>query len=351
MEKRNQNDQKANEFSSSKQLDDIQNNVEDFPDLFEAPSIQNRSNLNPFEAFDDHHKMANSMFGDAFASSSIKLDVPNNDYKFDFGPSLFKEPREFLDDPFNFNLEYEAPENERSYQYQFEMDLEFQLSDTPSYFSWGNKVPEKAYKLVKSMQKDHFQQSIYQNEEPVNRHVEEIKHSVLENDAFHQLGHSFYDNRSSPKSEYSWNSEKLEQLIRCLTKSKGVNKQKIDNDIVARTVEFGQQKIADELNIPYRRYKSILNKVGIKTSAGRKVKNLKLETQLVEWSLKIKESNKLLTRKMIKDQASKIIKELILSGDTSLKKIRLSKGWLDKFVRRHPTLAKYITSQKGKKGQ
>ena len=53
------------------------------------------------------------------------------------------------------------------------------------------------------MRKDHFQPSFYQNEETVNRHVEEIKHSVLENDAFHQLGHSFYDNRSSPKSEYS----------------------------------------------------------------------------------------------------------------------------------------------------
>ena len=144
--------------------------------------------------------------------------------------------------------------------------------------------------------------------------------------------------------------EKLSELIKCLTKTRGVNKDNIDADIVAKTIEFGQQKVAQDLNIPYRRYKSILNKVGIKTNAGRKVQNFKLEAKLVEWALSVKSSSGLLTRKMIQDKGSEFIHQLTLEGDKSVEKVRLSKGWLDKFVKRHEDIKQYLTSQKGKKG-
>lgn len=158
-------------------------------------------------------------------------------------------------------------------------------------------------------------------------------------------------NTVSLSSEISCDSTMLQKLIEILRRSKGVNMDKVDNSIVSRTIEFGQEKVASELNIPYRRYKSMLNKVGIKTSAGRKVNNLQLETKLVEWALTIRENSQLLTRKMIKDKALNIIKEITSSRDVSLKETRLSKGWLDKFVKRHQSISEYITSQKGKKGQ
>lgn len=105
------------------------------------------------------------------------------------------------------------------------------------------------------------------------------------------------------------------------------------------------------LNIPYRRYKSILGKVGIKSSAGRKIKNTNFEIKLVEWANSIKFNSSILTRNMLKNKATSIANQLIESGDSSLRKVRLSKGWLDKFVKRHPEIKDYLTSQKGKKGQ
>jgi hypothetical protein len=78
---------------------------------------------------------------------------------------------------------------------------------------------------------------------------------------------------SSQDSLYT--SDQLDSLIQYLTKSKGVNLDEIDRDLVDNTIEFGQKEIAKRLNIPYRRYKSILNKVGIKTNAGRKNKKFK----------------------------------------------------------------------------
>lgn len=156
---------------------------------------------------------------------------------------------------------------------------------------------------------------------------------------------------SSSSSPISVDPAKLEKLLRCLNKTRGVDKSQIDESIVAKTIELGQQKVADSLNIPYRRYKSILNKVGIRTTAGRKVKNLQFETKLVEWAMEIKEMDQILTRKMVKDKAGEFIKEFIKQGEVSLRKIRLSKGWLDKFVKRHPEIKEYLTSQKGKKGQ
>lgn len=154
---------------------------------------------------------------------------------------------------------------------------------------------------------------------------------------------------SSASSPIHVDPEKLSKLFKCLSKTKGVDKDMITEDIVERTIEFGQQKIAEQLKIPYRRYKSILNKVGIKTIAGRKVQNLKLESHLVEWSLKIKACGQILTRKMIHNQAAVFQQDLVKQGDKSLEKVRLSKGWLDKFVKRHEDIRSYLTSQKGKK--
>lgn len=154
------------------------------------------------------------------------------------------------------------------------------------------------------------------------------------------------DKKSASSIQIEVDSEKLTKLLNCLEKSKGVDKTQIDENIVARTVEFGQEKIAQQLNIPYRRYKSILNKCQIKTTAGRKVNNLKLENDLVEWALKIKDAGVILTRKMIRDKATKLYHE----DSTSTKKVNLSKGWLDKFVKRHEDIKEYLTSQKGKKG-
>ena len=151
----------------------------------------------------------------------------------------------------------------------------------------------------------------------------------------------------SPKSI---DPEKLSNLLKCLSKTKGVNKDEISEDLVEKTIEFGQQKVAEQLCIPYRRYKSILNKVGIKTTAGRKVQNLKLETALANWAMEMKYTGTTLTRKMIQNKAAEIIKNLISQGDSSLEKVRLSKGWLDKFVKRHEEIKEYLTSQKGRKG-
>jgi len=77
---------------------------------------------------------------------------------------------------------------------------------------------------------------------------------------------------------------------------------------------------------------------------------LQLESELVEWALKIKDAGLVLTRKMIRDKASEFSNELSIDGESSSKKVSLSKGWLDKFVKRHEEIKDYLTSQKGKKG-
>uniref|UniRef100_A0A7S3J575 HTH CENPB-type domain-containing protein n=1 Tax=Euplotes harpa TaxID=151035 RepID=A0A7S3J575_9SPIT len=156
---------------------------------------------------------------------------------------------------------------------------------------------------------------------------------------------------SSQSVPSSADEDKLQKLIQYLQKTKGVNKNQIDENLLAKTAELGQQKVSELLNIPYRRYKSILGKAGVKSPAGRKIQNSKFETNLVNWAHLVKSSSKILTRKMLKDKAEQIIKELISQGDRSLKKVRLSKGWLDKFVKRHDEIKGYLTSQKGKKGQ
>jgi len=283
------------------------------------------------------------MFLDDFAFKNTHQEGQNFECKFEFGPQLIKDSRDFIEDPFNFALEFSSPEDVRSYQN--ELNFEFDLSASPKYYTCDLK--KDSLKKNEGDKYIHLDANKAQNSQQITK-FEEIK-QLPEKKVDVQL--ISYDKSSSYSSQASCDSIRLEKLIKYLSKSKGVNSNKIDGSIVARTIEFGQQKIADELNIPYRRYKSILNKVGIKTNAGRKVKNLQLESELVDWATKIKESNHLLTRKMIREKASRIIKELVEAGDASLKKIRLSKGWLDKFVRRHQVISDYITSQKGKKGQ
>lgn len=154
---------------------------------------------------------------------------------------------------------------------------------------------------------------------------------------------------SSSGTPRSVDPEKLSKLFKCLKKTKGIDHDMITEDLIERTMELGQQRIAEQLQIPYRRYKSILNKVGIKTIAGRKVQNQKLESVLVEWALQVKSTGKMLTRKMVQTQAAVFQKDLINQGEKSLEKVRLSKGWLDKFLKRHEEIKCYLTSQKGKK--
>ena len=336
------NSGKQEGFSQHKQTNQAKPQLEVFQDPFSTNAMQQRSAMPLFAPFFEQSKGAN-IFGEEFPSQNIQNEAQNEMYKFHFGTPLFKESRHALDDPFNFKLEYELPDEARSYENKCEFNLELDLTNSPSFYSFDYLNAEKS-KFDSNKAVSHFDGA---DEEEQIKPVEELKQVQITSNI---VTANHFDNRSSPKSQYSCDSAKLEQLIRCLTKSKGVDVNCIDNDIVARTIEFGQQKVADELNIPYRRYKSILNKVGIKTTAGRKVKNLKLETDLVAWAANVRESQQLLTRKMIKEEAARIIRNLIQLGDQSLKKIKMSKGWLDKFVKRHPAIAEYITSQKGKKG-
>ncbi|CAI2370079.1 unnamed protein product [Moneuplotes crassus] len=155
--------------------------------------------------------------------------------------------------------------------------------------------------------------------------------------------------QTSSSTPRSVDSIKLSTLLKFLAKTRGVDKSMISEDIVDRTIELGQQKVAEQLQIPYRRYKTILSKAGIKTIAGRKVQNLKLETKLVEWCLQAKSTQKVLSRKMIQRQAIALQKNFIKKGEKSLEKVKFSKGWLDKFVKRHEQIREYVTSQKRKK--
>jgi hypothetical protein len=152
------------------------------------------------------------------------------------------------------------------------------------------------------------------------------------------------DNKSSC-TQIEVSLGKISHLIKCLKKTKGVDKTQIDENLIARNIKSGQEKVAQQLWIPYRRYKSILNKWGVRTTAGRKVKNLNLELKLIKWAMEHKSSGKILTRKMIKDMAFEMSEEEGKSSATNL-----SKGWLDKFVKRHEEIKVYLTSQKGRKG-
>lgn len=318
-----------------------------YVDMFKASQYNQRAHFNIFEQCDESNKMSNCMFLDEFPSQNITNNELANDYKFEFGPCNLKDSKLNFEDPFNFNFEYESPEEVLSYQP--ELLNEFELSNvSPKQLSYDHVYYQKL--AERKNQEGQIELGEIDNEIQIPT-LEELKNLNEKAVDMSPFDSNLLDSRGeNPFSQISCDSAKLEELIKCLSKSKGVNKQQISNDIVARTIEFGQKKVADELNIPYRRYKSILNKVGIKTNAGRKIKNLQLETKLIDYAIEIKEAQLILTRSMIKDQASNIITELVDSGDVSLKKIRLSKGWLDKFIKRHEIISNYITSQKGKKG-
>lgn len=332
---------RANPFKSTKNQLMAGNNNHDHElafgwDLLFYP----KSGINYFESEEDRNKYDNQVINAGYGKFE---EVQKLDDKFNFGLHPFKEIDESFDFPYNFDQEINFPNQARSYEDELTLQLDFSIS--PRCLSADIQALKEENNPKEQAPKE---ANVCQNNSVRARKDEEIR-PVL----FHNFSSQKVEERkgSGSSSPISVDSAKLQKLLKCLNKTKGVDKSQIDEDIVARTIEFGQQKVAESLNIPYRRYKSILNKVGIKTSAGRKVNNLQFETQLVEWALSIKNSGKTLTRKMVKDKASMIIKELILSGESSLKKFNLSKGWLDKFVRRHEEIRDYLTSQKGKKGQ
>lgn len=299
-----------------------------------------KSGINYFESEEDRNKYDNQVINSGYSKFE---EVQKLDYKFNFGLHPFKEIDQSFDFLYNFNQEIIFPDQALSYEDELTIQLDFSMS--PRCLSADAKIQkeennprEKAFNDTKMCQNNFFHA----------RKDEEFRPNL-----FHKISSQKVEERkgSGSSTPLSVDSAKLQKLLKCLNKTKGIDKSQIDEDIVARTIEFGQQKVAESLNIPYRRYKSILNKVGIKTSAGRKVNNLQFETQLVEWAIHTKNSGKILTRKMLKDRASLIIKELILAGESSLRKFNLSKGWLDKFVKRHEEIKEYLTSQKGKKGQ
>ena len=128
---------------------------------------------------------------------------------------------------------------------------------------------------------------------------------------------------------------KITELWNILKDIKGVNTEMLDQEIINKTFALGQKLVAQQLNIPYRRFKLILNKVGIKTNAGRKVKWPILEWELIEWIKQIKFRDRHLLRNLIKRKAQEIKKKLMSQGNQSVKKFKFSKGWLDKFLKRY----------------
>lgn len=299
---------------------------------------------NCFPSTDEPNRLEPSMFHEEFSDRMIPNYAQKNDFKFEYNPFQFKDLEDNFEEPYNFNLEFCVPEMANSYPK--EELTSFDLT-SPNNFHSADYLFEKENNIDHQKVETHQEAlGVAKKPKPDFENIPDFKISaqniLLKKEEKKSM-------RSiSPKSV---DSTKLQRLMQCLSRSKGVNKSQIDEDIVARTVEFGQQKVAEALNIPYRRYKSILNKVGIKTSAGRKVNNFRLETELVDWAASIKASGKVLTRKMIKDKAAALIKALIKDGEISLRKVRLSKGWLDKFVKRHEEIKEYLTSQKGKKGK
>ena len=347
MNDNNQNKELKNNKIEYKPLDDTLQNTENYQNYFDSSVFGLRPSLGCFGPFDENPKITSSIFLNDFEFKNIHTDEVKDEIKFKFDPEPSKDARDLLENPFNFNFEYELPEVAKSYNDEFSFDFEL----TPSEQKFHSFDDKKIINLKDANKIGSNLKEIYSEKQKQVGQIEELKEPMFDTSLSNFMPSNVHGRALSPASDFSFDSNKLRELTEILKKSKGVNKDKINDEIISRTVEFGQQKVAEELNIPYRRYKSILNKIGIKTIAGRKVNNLQLETNLVGWSLEIKEANKLLTRKMISEKATNIIRELSSSGDVSLKKTRLSKGWLDKFVKRHPNIADYITSQKGKKGQ
>lgn len=263
------------------------------------------------------------------------------EYNFNFDLNPQKATQNNYELAFNLPLEWNFPELARSYENELTFDVDFSAS--PRCLSQDVGHNAKTAKGMKFADKIEKRTKIHPK-------IGEISGANESFDMFGNHQNKLEERKSSSScSPISYDEEKLQKLIQCLKKTKGANLKCIDEDIISKTVEFGQQKVAEMLKIPYRRYKSILGKVGIKSSAGRKIKSTNFEVKLVEWAFSIKSSSSILTRKMIHDQAIDIINQLIEQGENSLRKVRLSKGWLDKFIKRHPDIKDYLTSQKGKK--
>lgn len=313
--------------SSSTQFINNNNNQDTDIQFDDSFRFYEKHSLNYFDQeFEDREKYENQLLTGEYRA---KYEDAEQRPLFNFGFPSFKVEDDLFADPFNFELDYQlAP---KACSDEDGLTLKLMSLDSPRCKSADLFTIDKKNREM--------------NNKPLNK--KQSKALLPVQNSSDKVEEKKSSNSSSPLSV---DPIKLQKLLKCLNKTKGVDKTQIDEDIVARTIEFGQQKVADSLHIPYRRYKSILNKVGIKTCAGRKVKNLNFENLLAEWSLKVKDQSNLLTRKMIKDKAEELIKELIAEGDLSLRKIRLSKGWLDKFVKRHVEIKDYLTSQKGKKG-
>ena len=130
-------------------------------------------------------------------------------------------------------------------------------------------------------------------------------------------------------------NDKLMQLQNTLRLIKGVKLSKVDDGILSRTFTFGQKSVAEQLNIPYRKFKSILNKLGIKINAGRKINSPTFEHELIEWINQLSKCNKYPSKDLIKRKAQEIRRKMISYGNESMKKFKFSKGWLDKFLKRN----------------
>ena len=338
---------KANRFSGNfysnknEKKFEMYHNDDLFNECYGGLQPLRKSYLGYFMSTDDQNRFEDNMFHNEFSERIIQNDFQKNFYKFDFEPLTLRNLENPFEESFNFNLEYTIPNMAHSYP-KNELTYDFGLSpNSKKCFSTDNLFESK-----------HEEQNIPQKVTGQEHLTAKEKLKQLSVIPVHQVTpNKKLEERKSKcsNSSESVDSAKLKRLIQCLSKTKGVDKSQIDEEIVARTVEFGQQKVAESLNIPYRRYKSILNKVGIKTNAGRKIKNLRFETELVDWALSIKVTGEVLTRKMIKDKAVELINMFVKDGESSLKKINLSKGWLDKFIKRHQEIRDYLTSQKGKK--
>jgi hypothetical protein len=297
------------------ELDNLQGNSLTFEEGFNSPV---RPSMNLFEIYEDKVKNDNALGKSILARNQYSKFYQNVD--FEMNP-FWSQAVDWLD-LFNF-FDLETPANKaRTYDNELTFDIEFFLEEP--WFSDDMKVlstlsVNKTRKIAKKYNFSKF-------------HLNKMKNS---ND----------DSQSMLSSQKVEDYEKLSHLIQCLKKTKGVDKTQIDETLIARNIKYGQEKVAQQLRIPYRRYKSILNKWGIITTAGRKVKNLNLELQLVKWAMEHKSTGQMLTRKMIKDMAIEMSQEEGNSTTTNL-----SKGWLDKFVKRHEEIKIYLTSQKGRKG-
>ena len=308
-------------------------------------SFYQRQNMNEFGSYFGHDKFELAMLEDEYSNKCIAQNI---EPKFTFEQLPKNEIHDELIGFSGFGSIANSPNNT------------FAKGDLSNYFEDFKDLEDPMCHSA-----DEKKQSSKKIEEIVKEmdEIKEIMKSESQSICNPQLMNPKKNNHTkieekksmSSYSPASYDSAKLLELQSCLMKTRGVKKSEIDESIVERTKELGQQKVAEQLHIPYRRYKSILNKVGIKTNAGRKVKSLHFESMLVEWACRIKLSGEMLTRKMIKDKATQIKEELTGTDKeklsvNSLKKVNLSKGWLDKFIKRHQEIKDYLTSQKGRKG-